>query len=233
MGKKMEQPLIDIILIGVKEGEFSERCIKSIEMTADMPYRIIKSFGGSIAENFNKGLAQTTSEVIGFFQDDWEFFDNNWMSTLYDALIDSGANYVSAKQLLPDKKIHCAWLKFFFPKGKYGVELVGRGKDEDAESEILHEHGVPVFIKRERAIEIGGQDENFKFSQHEEPDFCIRLGRPLYYGRISYIHHFGENPVSNALKKTAIKENLIVLNNKHQNYDEEWTGDLWNKTRRD
>lgn len=232
MGNKMEKPLIDIILIGLEESKFSEKCLETLEKTADMPYRVIKSFGGSIAENFNRGLAQTTTDVIGFFQDDWEFIDNKWMSTLYKALVNNDVNYVSAKQLLPDGRIHCAWLDFYFPEGKYFVELVDRLKDGNEASEILHEHGVPVFIKRKRAIEIGGQDENFKFSQHEEPDFCIRLGKPLYYGPISIIHHFSENPTTNAVKTKAIKENLIILNEKHKNYDKEWVGDIRNKTRR-
>ena len=206
---------IDIVLCGLEEGRFSEQCIKSIKETADMPYRIIKSFGKGLAENLNEGFKQVKSEIFGFFQDDWEMLPNYWMSTLYKQLKNSGYNYISAKQIYPDGRIHCAWFDMEFQPDKFHIWLVGNGDIREGYKHIKPEHGVPVFIKTKVFKEIGGQDERFKFSQHEEPDLCLRLGRPLYYGPIEYIHHYGENPNTNEVKTKSIKENLNLLISKH------------------
>lgn len=208
---------IDIVLCGLEEGKFSEQCIKSIEETADMPYRIIKSFGKGLAENLNDGFKQVKSEIFGFFQDDWEFIDRDrhWMSTLYNALKNSPYNYISAKQLYPNGSIHCAWFDMNFNNGQFGIKLVGNGDTGDTHSSIKPNHGVPVFIKSQRFREIGGQDEDFRYSQHEEPDLCLRLGHPLYYGKVKYIHHYGENNATNEVKTKSLKENLQLFINKH------------------
>ncbi len=207
---------IDIVLIGLKEGSFSDRLIKSIENTADMPFRIIKSFGGGIAENLNNGFKDVRSEIFGFFQDDWEFISDNWMSTLVNAFYDSSVNYVGGKQLLPDMKIHSAWLDISFKDGKYGVILKGNGLDRNNFTDTERKHCVPMFIRKDRFIEIGGHDEGFLGEQHEEPDICLRLGDPLYIGSVEYIHHFGENPETEKVKKLNLKHNLERLEKKYE-----------------
>lgn len=205
--------MVDCVVIGLKEGPFSERCIKTALATTDVPIRIIKSFGGSIAENLNRGFAQVESDVFGFFQDDWEFVDNQWASRLLKKL--DGHNYVAAKQLYPDGKIHCAWFQMKFRPNDFYIKLVGNGEDGMEHRYSAEKHGVPVFIRSDRYREIGGQDEGFKGEQHEEVDLCIRLGNPLYVGDVSIIHHFSENPETQAVKKLNIKENLKLLLAKH------------------
>jgi GT2 family glycosyltransferase len=207
---------IDIIVVGLKESQFSERCIKSIEKTCDIPFRIIKSFGGGLAENVNNGFKQVKSSIFGFFQDDWEMLDNKWGSTLYNVLKNNKyASYISAKQLYPNGKIHCAWFDMNFNNNSFFIKLVGNNDEGNTHNSVSPYHGVPVFIKSDKFREIGGQDENFKYSQHEEPDLCLRLGYPLYYGHISYIHHFGLNPDTQNIKKVAIKDNLNLFLKKH------------------
>lgn len=212
--------MIDIVIIGLKEGKSSERLIGSIKKTADIPYRIIKSFRGSIAENLNKGFKQVESDVFGFFQDDWEFIEVGWMSTLVRALEKSDAGYVAAKQLYPSGKMHCAWLEYSFPDGRYYVRL--RGNEEyphGAYNRNLNKHGVPVFIKSKRFREIGGHDEGYKASQHEEPDLCLRLGKPLYVGSVDYIHHFRENPKTENMRTKHADDNLKRLEYKFKQGD--------------
>jgi len=208
--------MVDIIIIGYKKNKLTEDCIASLKNTIDLDYNIIECYGGSIAQNFNRGLAQTKTDIIGFVQDDWLFLPNKWASTLYDALNNSWANYVSAKQLYPDYSVHCAWLQFAFPNGEYFTRLNGyRTREKDGEySKTMCEHGVPVFIKRKRALEIGGQDEGFVASQHEEPFFCMRLGYPLYVGSIAYIHRWNENPETYELKMKYESVNRPYLKEK-------------------
>jgi glycosyltransferase involved in cell wall biosynthesis len=139
----------------------------------------LKSEWGSVAAAYNRGAAAASGEYLAFFHDDCIIDDSQWIDKCLDGLRE-GVTAVAAEYRHLDKVAGVAIPPLTIAKS------------------------VPLFLRRQEFIELGGYDE-YHYVGFEDLDFTLAMqqrGGKLAYPSIQ-LRHF--NGMSSTLKYCPVE----------------------------
>jgi glycosyltransferase involved in cell wall biosynthesis len=149
------------------------------ECTVAGAVKVRKSEWGSVAAAYNRGAAAAEGEYLAFFHDDCIIDDGQWIDKCLDGLRE-GATAVAAEYRQLDSVAGLAIPPLIIAKS------------------------VPLFLRRQEFIELGGYDE-YHYVGFEDLDFTLAMqqrGGKLAYPAIQ-LRHF--NGMSSTLKYCPVE----------------------------
>ena len=172
----------------------------------------------SSAANRNEGIQKSSKPFICFSDDDVEIISGNIFEVLLRKLEQYNVDLIGPKIITADGKIFCADPAFDeqlmpSPKGLFEPD----NGHYDYSSFVPWLPTTFLITRREVCQSIGGFDENYVGSQHEDVDFCLKARsrgfRCSYVGEVSVKHY-------NCARNNSFSANYQYFENrwkKHRN----------------
>lgn len=153
------------------------QCLRSINDGTTHPHScVVVRSQASAAANRNVGLAKATEPLICLMDDD-VIVHAGWLTRLVETYEKLGPNAaIAPKILMSNQRLFCLGMRkrkdgSYSPIGFNQSDTVG--STDVVEVDLLPT--TCVLMSRERAVEVGGFDEEFQGSQWEDVDFGKRL----------------------------------------------------------
>lgn len=89
----------EIVIIDDNSTDETQEVVTAISERSSIPMRYIKESGVGIASARNRGLRESNSEWVAFFDDD-QLAEPNWLATLYTMAVNAGICCVGGARLL-------------------------------------------------------------------------------------------------------------------------------------